>query len=138
MTLEEYIETQINWSEQTFGPGLRQEGVIDHIHKEIEEIETAEVEDSLLALSPWKESFGLVALNIPKAAEEWIDVVILGLDGLWRSIENGREHLHPSITASIAEKMLQMKQEINKNRKWPDWRTAEDGKAIEHIRGEEG
>ena len=117
MTLEEYIETQINWSEQTFGPGLRQEGVIDHIHKEIEEIETAG--------------------NIPEAAEEWVDVVILGLDGLWRSIKNDSEYLHPLIIASIAQKMLQMKQEINKNRKWPDWRNAPEGQAIEHVRGEE-
>ena len=30
--------------------------------------------------------------------------------------------------------MLDMKQRKNQRREWPDWRKAEPGKAIEHVR----
>ena len=50
------------WSEKTFGPGDRTKGVIDHIRKELAEIEAA-----------------------PGDLEEWIDVIILAFDGAWRS-----------------------------------------------------
>lgn len=101
MNLIKYIERQIEWSEKTFGPGDRTEGVIDHIKKELKEIQ----ED-------------------PTDVEEWVDVIILALDGAWRS-----GHMPWQITAKLLEK-----QGKNKQRKWPDWKTAEPGKAIEHIR----
>jgi hypothetical protein len=57
-----YLEQQKRFSEKTFGPGPRTQGVIDHIKKELVKIE--------------KEPFDL---------EEWLDVVILGFDGAWRA-----------------------------------------------------
>lgn len=50
------------FSERTFGPGARTKGVIDHIRKELIEIETD-----------------------PTDISEWIDVTILALDGAWRA-----------------------------------------------------
>lgn len=101
--LKEYLTKQKDFSFITFGPGYHTEGIIDHISKEFEEIR--------------KQPYDL---------EEWIDVVILALDGAWRSGYNPED---------ICE-MLEFKLNKNINRKWPDWRTAIPGKAIEHIREE--
>jgi hypothetical protein len=57
-----HLQRQREWSERTFGPGNRTAGVIDHIRKELNEIERA-----------------------PEDLSEWADVVILGLDGFWRA-----------------------------------------------------
>lgn len=58
----QHLERQRAFSEQTFGPGMRTQGVIDHIRKELLEIEAA-----------------------PTDLSEWIDVAILALDGAWRT-----------------------------------------------------
>ena len=55
---------------------------------------------------------------------EWIDIVLLALDGAWRAGYS---------PATIAE-ALEAKQSKNENREWPDWRTADPNKAIEHDR----
>lgn len=60
----------------------------------------------------------------PSDLSEWIDVIILGFDGAWRAGHSAEE----IVNALVA------KQTKNENRNWPDWRTAEDGKAIEHIK----
>jgi len=60
--LLDYIQRQINWSGKTFGNGVRTKGITAHIRKELAEIEAA-----------------------PHDVEEWIDVVILALDGAWRA-----------------------------------------------------
>lgn len=60
-SLGQYIRRQWAWSKETFGPGQRTKGVIDHIKKELKEIE--------------KE---------PDDLEEWTDVIILAMDGFWR------------------------------------------------------
>lgn len=57
-----HLFRQRMWSTQTFGPGKRTQGVIDHIRKELAEIEAN-----------------------PGDLEEWIDVMILACDGAWRS-----------------------------------------------------
>ena len=57
-----HLQRQREWSERTFGPGPRAAGVVDHIRKELREIEAD-----------------------PTDASEWADVVILGLDGFWRA-----------------------------------------------------
>ena len=101
MEIQEFLKKQIRWSLATFGPGNRDAGILDHVRKELKEIETA-----------------------PGDIEEWIDVVILALDAAWR---NG-------YTPEEVEHMLIYKQEKNKKRQWPDWRTATPGKTIEHIR----
>lgn len=98
-----HLYRQREWSENTFGPGSRAEGVIDHILKEVGEI-----------------------IENPDDISEWIDVVILALDGAWRAGYNPDQIIEA----------LRSKQAKNESRKWPDWRTAEPGKAIEHHRGE--
>jgi len=98
-----HLYRQSDFSLKTFGPGPRVEGVVDHIRKEL-----VEVEESNGALS------------------EWVDVIILAFDGAWRSGATPEQ----IIGALVA------KQEKNEFRSWPDWRTAELGKAIEHVRSE--
>lgn len=96
-----HLHRQRKWSEKTFGPGVRTAGVLDHITKEL-----AEIRDS------------------PVDLEEWIDVVILALDGAWRA-----GHAPETIVETLATK-----QRKNESRQWPDWRTADPDKAIEHVR----
>ena len=99
--LVQHLHRQSRWSEQTFGPGNRTNGVVDHIRKELREIEAA-----------------------PTDLMEWVDVIILGLDGAWRSGATPEQ-----IAAAILAKQM-----VNENRKWPDWQTQSADKAIEHNR----
>jgi len=55
---------------------------------------------------------------------EWIDVMILAFDGAWRCGASPQE----IIDALLAKQMK------NEARVWPDWRTADPNKAIEHDR----
>lgn len=96
-----HLGRQIEFSKETFGPGDRTAGLIDHIRKELDEI-AAE----------------------PGDITEWIDVVILAFDGAWRTGASPRR-----IAAALEQKLRK-----NAKRTWPDWRTAEPGKAIEHVR----
>lgn len=98
-----HIDHQREWSEATFGPGVRA-GVLDHIRKELVEVQES----------------GLTDL------EEWVDIIILGLDGAWRAGNDGA-----TVIAAI-----KAKQAKNERRTWPDWRTADRDKAIEHVRPE--
>lgn len=96
-----HLQRQREFSERTFGPGARAKGVVAHIRKELLEIEAA-----------------------PDDLAEWIDVVILALDGAWR-------------TGATPEKIicaLVAKQAKNEARTWPDWRTMSADAAIEHDR----
>lgn len=61
-SLADYIKRQEEWSSKTFGHGVRTKGITAHIRKELDEIEAA-----------------------PHDVEEWVDVVILALDGAWRA-----------------------------------------------------
>lgn len=101
--LVEHLHRQRAFSLETFGPGRRTAGVLDHIRKELAEIE-----------------------QHPTDVTEWIDVVLLALDGAWRA---GYEP--EAIAAALEAKQLR-----NESRSWPDWRTATPGQAIEHIKGE--
>ena len=98
-----HLTRQREFSLKTFGPGARTKGVIDHIRKELAEIEAQ-----------------------PDDIEEWVDVIILAFDGAWRA---GWE------PAKIVEAIV-AKQKKNEARQWPDWRTADPEKAIEHVRSE--
>ena len=60
----------------------------------------------------------------PLDLEEWVDVIILACDGAWRA-----GHEPEAIAAEIEAKLSR-----NIKRNWPDWRTADPNKAIEHIR----
>ena len=96
-----HLRRQIDFSGRTFGPGARVQGVCDHIRNELAEVE---------------------ADGGPLA--EWVDVIILSLDGAWRSGASPEQ-----IVAAIVAKQTK-----NEGRRWPDWRTADPGKAIEHDR----
>lgn len=100
-----HIRRQSAFSLRTFGSGQRVDGVTDHIAKELQEV---------------RDSGGDLA--------EWVDVIILGLDGAWRSGASPEQ-----IVAA-----LEAKQTKNEGRRWPDWRTAPEGKAIEHDRSQDG
>lgn len=50
------------FSERTFGPGRRTEGILDHIRKELNEIVAA-----------------------PDDVDEWVDVIMMALDGACRA-----------------------------------------------------
>ncbi len=115
MDLEQHLIRQMVWSKATFGPGPRTEGVLDHIKKEISEV---------------RDSGG--------AASEWVDLVILSLDGLTRELWAGKDSSYPfyaGVAAKEAVEMIVNKQSKNERRDWPDWRTADPNKAIEHERG---
>lgn len=101
----EYLNRQILFSIETFGPGVRTKGVLDHMVKEMVEVrDAAEAgEDEL---------------------PEWVDLIILALDGAWRC-----GHGPSEIIAAI-----KAKQAINETRSWPDWRTMPADQAIEHDR----
>lgn len=99
----DHLARQAAWSETTFGPGTRMTGVLDHIRKELDEIEA--------------DGDGV-------KSDEWFDVVILALDGAWRAGWTPQE----IVDAIVA------KQTKNEGRVWPDWRTADPTKAIEHDR----
>jgi hypothetical protein len=60
----------------------------------------------------------------PDDVEEWIDVAILALDGAWRTGASPE-----TIIVRIVGKQTK-----NEARNWPDWRTADPDKAIEHVR----
>lgn len=98
--LVKHIRRQRMFSAKTFGPGRRTEMVIDHIRKELGEIEAA-----------------------PNDVSEWIDVILLAIDGAWRSGADPEQ---------IAQG-IRMKQSRNEARTWPDWRAADLTKAIEHV-----
>ena len=57
-----HLDRQREWSRETFGPGHRTVGVLDHIRKELAEIEAC-----------------------PLDVNEWVDVITLAFDGAWRA-----------------------------------------------------
>jgi len=103
-TLVDIIIRQRDFSVKTFGPGPRTKGLQQHIRKELEEIDRA-----------------------PLDVEEWIDIVILALDGAWRA----------GFTPAEVVRVLTAKQSKNERRSWPDWRQASQDQAIEHDRSGE-
>ena len=99
------LTRQRDWSAETFGPGTRTLGVLAHIRKELDEIEAD-----------------------PTDLSEWVDVIILAIDGAWRAGHNPAD----IISAYHA------KQEKNQARTWPDWRTMSQDEPIEHDRSYDG
>jgi hypothetical protein len=61
VNLIEHLKRQREFSLKTFSPGCRTAGVIDHIRKELREIE-----------------------ENPNDLSEWVDVILLALGGAWR------------------------------------------------------
>jgi hypothetical protein len=97
--LRNYLERQREWSERTFGTGRRTKGVIEHIRRELLEIEAE-----------------------PGKLEEWVDVVILALDGARRA----------GHSAEAVIGMLCAKQAVNFKRKYPE--PVSEDIPVEHIR----
>lgn len=98
-----YIEDQIVWSRLTFGHGQRTEGVLKHIESEIAEVRQQ-----------------------PDDLEEWVDIIILALDGAWRSGHTTHEIIH-----TMAQKQLK-----NFMRQWPEPNGKDE--PVEHIRASAG
>lgn len=109
-----YLKKLIEFSKKTFGPGDRTDGIIDHIEKELVEIRQA-----------------------PLDVEEWIDVVLLSLDGAWRCASMSYPKAKPEELADKVISMLMHKTKKNELRSWPDWRTIDPGKAILHIKDDD-
>jgi hypothetical protein len=99
-----HLYRQRAFSRATFGPGDRAKGVVDHIRKELIEIEKA-----------------------PADITEWVDVILLALDGAWRA----------GYAPEVIAMAIAAKQDKNECRDWPDWRAADPDKAIEHRRSGE-
>ena len=112
MNLKQHLIRQMAFSHATFGPGERTGMVIDHIRKELIEVEEANGE-----------------------AEEWVDVVLLALDGMTRRLAycGGPGRRDPELVADTVCNMIEGKQSRNEGRVWPDWRTVDPDKAIEHL-----
>lgn len=81
----DFYSRRWEWSLHTFGPGPRTLGLTRHIRKELREIEAE-----------------------PQKAEEWVDVVMLAMDGLARLGYTGEQVIQ----------FLRAKHHINTNRKW--------------------
>ncbi len=95
----DWLERKHNWSVKTFGPGPRTEGICKHIEKELIEIRKA-----------------------PADLTEWVDVILLALDGAARA-----GHSPNAIIMAMHDKQLE-----NYNRKWG--KPAPQDQPNEHIR----
>ncbi|WP_200847853.1 dATP/dGTP pyrophosphohydrolase domain-containing protein [Rhizobium sp. 18055] len=91
-----------SWNVATFGPGERTAGTIAHIRKELLEIEAD-----------------------PTDPKEWIDVLLLAVNGLIRIGKSPAEIIDG----------IRSKHAVNQARTWPDWRSHPDT-PIEHVRSE--
>lgn len=131
MDLIAHLTRQAPFSRATFGPGPRTKGVINHVRKELKEIETVyDSNDGSPELPP---DFSVHM----SAAIEWVDVAILALDGLTRAIWAAKPEWTADMVAEKAATLIVAKQGKNEKRNWPDWRTAPADEAIEHVRGTE-
>ncbi|NQZ74705.1 MAG: DUF550 domain-containing protein [Ekhidna sp.] len=128
MELEEHIKRMMAFSRATYGPGRKTEGLIKHIRSELEEVVNAETNEERI--------------------NEWVDLVILSLDGLWREIYEHQKQRYAghhqfvdgensawNETPDDLVHYLTQKQTKNELRDWPDWRTAPEGEPIEHVKG---
>lgn len=107
VTLDDYLRRHLEWGHATFGTpadGRGPLGPLDHLKKELKEIEEA-----------------------PTDLVEWVDAIILSIDGFLRA---GGKH-------TMLLPMLFEKQAKNALRDWPDWKTMDPNKAIEHVRTKE-
>lgn len=98
--LSKFIDEKYEWSKRTFGEGRRTHGIVDHIKKECDEITMS-----------------------PCDLEEWVDVILLAIDGSCRAGYSGDEIANAILT----------KQMKNVMREWPKEPTPEH-LPIEHVR----
>lgn len=107
MTL--FIRLYKTFSNKAFGPPTpennREAGIIDHIKKELKEIQKADTPEEKM--------------------NEWVDIILLGIDGAGRT----------GCTSAKIAKAVWAKYQKNLVRSWPDWRTVGPDKAVQHKRG---
>lgn len=101
-TIKQYVQAHVNWSIETFGLPEHTEGLLRHIEKECQEIRAENT-------------------TIGKA-KEFVDIIILAIDAMWRLGLTPRE-----IAAALIEK-----QQINEDRKYPP--ITDENEPTEHIR----
>jgi len=103
MDFSHYVKQQKEWSLETFGKGQRTAGIIKHIQAELEEVR-----------------------EHPLDLTEWIDIIILTMDGAWRM----------GFTPDEIETELRRKQNQNFLRKWPPREQSESNQSepMFHIR----
>jgi len=87
--IREYVHRHFNWSLAAFGAKQNTESICSHIEKEVEEIR-----------------------KNPEDLEEWIDIIILGLDGALRCQGMGK------VVADDLVDALEAKLQKNIQRKW--------------------
>lgn len=92
-----YIERQIEWSQKTFGHSVRTEGICKHIESELAEIRAK-----------------------PNDLMEWVDVIILAIDGAWRAGYDAEQILDA----------MDDKQDINFKR---EWKVGNDDEPVHHA-----
>lgn len=97
----DFLDRKAKWSNATFGFGARYEGVCRHIEKELAEIR-----------------------KDPDDLTEWVDVVLLALDGAQRA----------GFSPEQIWAAMRAKQRINQTRKWPA--PGGQDETVEHIREE--
>jgi len=100
--LETYARRHLEWSLRVFGPGHQTESLTRHIEKELVEVRAK-----------------------PDDLIEWVDVILLALDGYLR---------HGGTPATILAD-LRRKQEINLARTWTEPAGADQ--PVEHVRSDE-
>lgn len=100
--LAAYLRRQQLWSARTFGAGLRTLGLLAHIRKECDEVAAR-----------------------PSDLSEWIDIMILAMDGFWR---------HGGTPDGLMDALLS-KQARNFNRQWPA--AGPEDQPVEHVRGDQ-
>ena len=98
-SIESFFTRQIEWSRRCFGDGKRTFGVTKHMEKEI-----AEVREN------------------PEDLLEWIDLIMLAMDGYWR---------HGGTSESLMADLLQ-KQGMNFLREYPA--PTSENEPVEHVR----
>lgn len=182
-----HIIKQMDFSAATFGPGSRQQGVSDHILKEVVEIaegnndpmewvdvwllsmdgawrclrdQYVEITDFELAtmivelrdqikLAVVAEATSAGDLLLDRIRTEaqyvgtikenkitvWLRINIMASVGLNLALRAENPSLSVKSAGLLGFTMIQQKQEKNERRSWPDWRTAEAGKAIQHVKG---
>lgn len=123
MDLEDFIARKIAHSRAAFGSKQSFTGVLDHLKKEIAEVESAIAQDK----------------DFSEIADEFVDCLFLSLEGVWRTIA-ASPLVNPMYTddiASIVAQKIRDKLNINEAREWPDYRKLSPDVAREHDREED-
>lgn len=146
-THHQFLARQCSVNRHAFGPDDRMEGVLHHMAEEMEEVRNAE--GHLKKAEEWVDLVILAQDGLMRAVREqlreamnsgdWDDDdrfvynpttgVIIG------HISNGVAEPTSDYVAEAALEILTCKRDKVEIRSYPDWRTADPNKAINHDRG---